>query len=305
MKLSQHTFHLAGIVPVAGQPLDFNFPWHDCLQPIAPDYLAVEHAVVECAMAGCRTIWVVCNDDMQPLIRYRLGDYVYDYAPLKKASFRKVPSLYYREVPIFYVPIHPNDRDKRDCLTWSLIHGAWVADSITRSMSRWVTPQKFFVSWPHGINHALDIYKFRKRLTTGNKVIFTYGGKTAADGEFLPFTFTLEDVKRWKNTIRKKGTGKYEMDYSEDAKPAPYNFKLRPINERYSARFFNLEDIIEFEDITEEDMAELPWHYNISSWEGYCEYISSEERKRMKRAPPSMLKYHEFNPVGVDPEENS
>ena len=40
-------------------------------------------------MAGCRTIWIVCNDDMQPLIRYRLGDYVYDYAPLKKATVQK------------------------------------------------------------------------------------------------------------------------------------------------------------------------------------------------------------------------
>ena len=26
-------FNLAGIIPVAGQPLDFNFPWHDCLVP--------------------------------------------------------------------------------------------------------------------------------------------------------------------------------------------------------------------------------------------------------------------------------
>ena len=29
-----NSFHLAGIVPVAGQKLDFDFPWHDCLQPI-------------------------------------------------------------------------------------------------------------------------------------------------------------------------------------------------------------------------------------------------------------------------------
>ena len=36
-----NSFHLAGIVPVAGQKLDFNFPWHDCLQPINKDYLAV------------------------------------------------------------------------------------------------------------------------------------------------------------------------------------------------------------------------------------------------------------------------
>jgi len=305
MKLSQKTFHLAGVIPVAGQPLDFNFPWHDCLQPVAPDYLAIEQAVVECGMAGCRTIWIVCNDDMQPLIRHRLGDYVYDYAPLKEAQYRKVPDLYYKEIPIFYVPISPDDRDKRDCLTWSLIHGAYVADYTMRTLSRWVSPRKFFVSWPYGMNHALDIFKYRARLVTDNKVIFTYNDRTAADGDFLPFTFTLEDVRRWKNTIREKGTGKYEMDYSETAKAEPYNFKLRPMADRYSARFFDLQDVIEFEGVEEEDLAPLPWFYNIDSWEGYCEYISSEERKRIKRAPPSMLKYHEFNPVGKDPEESS
>ena len=68
-------FHLAGIIPVAGQPLDFKMPWHDCMMPLNKDYLAVEHSVVECAYAGCETIWIVCHDDMQPLIRSRLGDY--------------------------------------------------------------------------------------------------------------------------------------------------------------------------------------------------------------------------------------
>ena len=168
-----------------------------------------------------------------------------------------MPDLYYKEVPIFYVPVHPDDRDKRDCLAWSLIHGAWVADSTMRSLSRWVTPRKFFVSWPYGMNHALDIFKYRKRLVTDNKVIFTYNDRTAADGDFLPSTFTLEDVRRWKNTIREKGTGKYEMDYSETAKAEPYNFKLRPMAERYSARFFDLQDVIEFEGVEEEDLAPL------------------------------------------------
>ena len=72
------SFHLAGIVPVAGQPLDFKMDWHDSLMPIAPDYLAVERAVFECAWAGCETIWIVANDDMTPLIRHRLGEWVQD-----------------------------------------------------------------------------------------------------------------------------------------------------------------------------------------------------------------------------------
>jgi len=43
--------NLAGIVPVAGQPLDFNFPWHDSLMPIGHNYLAVEKAVFDCVVA--------------------------------------------------------------------------------------------------------------------------------------------------------------------------------------------------------------------------------------------------------------
>ena len=40
-------FHLAGIVPVAGQSLDFDMPWHDSMMPIARDYLAEERPVLE------------------------------------------------------------------------------------------------------------------------------------------------------------------------------------------------------------------------------------------------------------------
>ena len=40
----QASFHLAGIIPTVGQPLDFNFPWHDCMVPIAADFLAIERS---------------------------------------------------------------------------------------------------------------------------------------------------------------------------------------------------------------------------------------------------------------------
>ena len=49
---SEHNFHLAGIIPIAGQKLDFDFPWHDCMQPIGKNYLAIEHSIVECIYAG-------------------------------------------------------------------------------------------------------------------------------------------------------------------------------------------------------------------------------------------------------------
>lgn len=92
-------FHLAGIVPVASQKMDFGMDWSDCLMPIAPDFTAVENAVLECAWAGCETIWIICNDDVSPLIRYRIGDFLMD--PVYFNRFDVHPSENKRRIPVF------------------------------------------------------------------------------------------------------------------------------------------------------------------------------------------------------------
>ena len=136
-------FHLAGIVPVAGQLLDFDMPWHDSLMPIGKNYLAVERAVLECAWAGSETIWVVCHRDMQPLIKERMGEWIFDpNSLLEKGIFS---SQRRRRVPIYYVPIHPKDRNRRDCLGWSALYGALSAYHISRKISKWLIPDKFIV----------------------------------------------------------------------------------------------------------------------------------------------------------------
>ena len=119
--INKRRFNLAGIIPTAGQSLDFNFPWHDSLIPVGHNYLAVEKAVFDCAMAGCDTIWIVCPKDMQPLIRYRLGDYVVDpWRFYHELHFSGKPKT--REISIYYVAALPKDADRRDCLAWSIIN---------------------------------------------------------------------------------------------------------------------------------------------------------------------------------------
>ena len=81
--------HLAGIIPVSGIKSDFGMPWHASLMPIGPNYLAVERAVAECAYAGCDTIWIVCADDVTPLIRYQVGEKIQDYDPWLLREHRK------------------------------------------------------------------------------------------------------------------------------------------------------------------------------------------------------------------------
>ena len=59
--------NLVGIIPVAGhESFDFDQPWPDCMMPIAPNYNLIEAAVVECAWAGCKSIWIVVNGDFAP-----------------------------------------------------------------------------------------------------------------------------------------------------------------------------------------------------------------------------------------------
>ena len=83
---SEHSFHLAGIIPIAKPPYDFGSPWDDCLTPIAKNYLAVERAVAECAYVGCETIWIICHKDMQPIIKRRLGEKTTDPLRLNTLS---------------------------------------------------------------------------------------------------------------------------------------------------------------------------------------------------------------------------
>jgi len=285
-----NSFHLAGIVPVAGQKLDFDFPWHDCLQPIGKDYLAVERAVWECACAGCETVWIICHDDMQPLIRYRLGDYVQD--PKQHNLTRKTfPKEHERTIPIYYVPIHPRDRDKRDCLGWSILYGALTAYWLSKTLSKWVVPNKFYAAFPYGIYDPELLLTWRSKISSKKPFHVSYENKTIKNNEYLGFTFDAEDFKEARRIIRKEGTGEFP-DYNAS--------KRIPIEKRWSARFFELDKIFKY--VTMGDIKlELPWYYKIDNWEGLQAYFKSE--KKLERPPRDILGYHEWNLIGVDNEK--
>ena len=286
------SFHLAGIIPVAGQELDFSMPWHDCMQPLAPGYLAIHHAVMECAWAGCETIWITCHIDMQPLIRHEIGDYVYDPVWYGRHSEPR-PSEVRKTIPIYYVPIHPNDRDKRDCLGWSVLYGANVAYWTSKQMSRWLTPNKYYAAFPYGIYDNELLRQNRKTISSSKRFYLTYEGQNVSDNNYLGFTFDAEDFKRFRAHLRANATG---------IKAGSID-KTLPIEERWSARHFPLDKVFELA-IIDNDTAlqELPWYYDIGTWDGYCDFIASDERDEVKRPFKKILEYHEFNPIGVDNE---
>ena len=75
--MSNHV-HTAGIIPIANLKCDYEFAYPDVLMPIEDSFTAIQKSVYECAMAGCNTIWIVANNDLAPIVRKVIGDWVYD-----------------------------------------------------------------------------------------------------------------------------------------------------------------------------------------------------------------------------------
>ena len=287
--------HLAGIIPVAGQPLDFSFPWHDCMQPIGPDYLAIERAVFECAYVGCDTIWVVCHDDMQPLIKDRLGDFAEDPVYINRKFDSGNVADNRKQIPIHFVPIHPRDRDRRDCLAWSVLYGANTSHYISKNISKWTIPDKFYTAFPYGLYDFKFLRDHRKTIRKDNNFFIQSNGRTVRDGEYLGFSFGPEEFKKTRRHLRQESTGAYKPN-PEGGLPTE---KL-PLEERFSARFFSLDKVFEVLDNSDAEVVDIKDYYNIDSWEGLRSYLGSGHRIYRQ---DSLLEGKEFNKIGEDIEE--
>lgn len=263
--------HVAGIVPIANLKDDFDLAMPSCMLPVEAGFSAIQKAVFECAMAGCNTIWIVANNDLAPILRKTVGDWVYDPVYYKR-TYTKFYKEERREIPIYYVPIHPKDRDRRDSYGWSVLYGAYSAWLAAFKISRWITPEKYFVAFPLSAYDVYDLRQYRKDISHPEKNVFlTYQNKTVKDGEHLPFTLKGEDFKRCRNQINQKTTREYLPPLPNQRYPS----EKRPISERWSARHFTLAEVFEPLEIQGATRVEIPWHYNLSTWATYREYLAS------------------------------
>lgn len=263
METNDLSFHVPAIIPVAGQPLDYNMPWHDSLIPIHQDYHAVERAVHSAAMAGCQTIWVVLHRDSQPFIKKKITSWVYDPTHVWDQSnvfFNK------KEIPVYYVAINPKDRNRKDSQAWTVLHGARIASYISLKISRWVLPKRFLVISPYGVTDEESLRDARQALRQTDNVLFTHKGKSFIDNEHIPFTFDGDAYKKCKEYFR-------------------LNYSGNDVNKTFK-------DIFSPMDISNHKRIELGWHYNISNWAGYSQFIGSEHNKLCTR--PKYLVKHKW-----------
>lgn len=262
-----------GIVPVANLKTDYQFPTPSYIMPIAKNFVAVQKAVIECAIAGCSTIWIVANQDTAPILKKVIGEYTYDPIYYNVDFGSPFVSDKRHEIPIYYTGIRDKDRHRRDSYGWSAIHGIHSAWWVSYKISKWIIPEKYFISFPMGIHDWKVTRKHRKIIgDRDNNYFATYNGKTVKDNLPLSFTMRKEDFIECRRHVNKLTTKEYYPPAEGEEMPS----KRLSAEERWSARRFDFSIVYEK---TKEEGAirhELEWFFDISKWGEYTEYMGSE-----------------------------
>lgn len=264
--------HLAGIIPVSSIPLKYNTPYHPCLLPLDDDYLMIHRSIMECAWAGCETIWIVMDHDITPIFRKVVGDYVYD--PINYYRPMDVDKLAKRTmVPIYFTTVDTKNRGKRDSYGWSIIEGAYMAYRVSRQLSKWIVPEMYYVSFPWALYPPDIVREHRRTISSKNRFRITAMGEGVKHGKMLGFTFSKDDFINCRAWVRKHGTGKYVPGGEKNEQGIPR--ELLPAEERWSARYFQLEEV--FSQLGDADNTlDLDYYHDVTSFKGYRQWASSQ-----------------------------
>ena len=269
--------NVVGIVPIAGTDSNLGSIVPDYLLPIGEDYSALERRIIECANAGCSSIWVVCNNDTAPAVKHVLGDYIVNPDCYNKQGFVRYFNEHKKYIPIFYTAIHPKDRDRRDSLGWSILHGALTAFTISNNISSWLAPKKYFVSFPCGVYDPEYARQCRSSICCNKEnFYFSYKGKTVRDGLQIGFSFFPEEWKQIRFSLKKNCSGG-----SRDL----------PFIERWSSKNFSLDKIFKNDNIVVEKTLEVEKFSEIKCWNSFTKIANMSLEKDKKRIIISRSKY--------------
>jgi hypothetical protein len=264
--------HLAGIIPLAGLETDYGIGVPDVMTLVEAGFTAIQKSIHECALAGCSTIWIVANQDLAPIVRKIVGEWTYDPVYYGRAKFGQ-GSEHRREIPIYYAPIHLKDVGRRDSYGWSILNGIYTAWRTANHISKWIVPNKYFVSFPMGVYDIYQIRECRSMISDrSNNFFLSHAGRTVLDNEPLPFTMTGEDYIQCRRSINKKTT----REYYNTEEGEQYPSKKLPLEERWSAKTFDLSEVFEKLSTKGANITDLDWYYDISSWQEYRRYMGSD-----------------------------
>ena len=149
-------------------------------------------------------------------------------------------------------------------------------------------PDKYYVSFPYGLSDPMEIIEHRKQYRSAKNFYASNNGKTVQDNLYISFTFGKDEFLQYRKNVR-EGTGKYKGQYGQ--------METIPIQDRWSARFFELNDVFKNLNLEEATVLEIQKFYNIVCWEDYQNFIRSNGSSFFKKPPKDLFSYKEFNRV--------
>lgn len=274
---------MVGIVPIQNGPTNDGFPWPNCLTPLYKNYTALHRSVLECAMAGCSSIWVVTEKRYIPLMKSVVGSFVED--PILAQLPVEFKENFSMKIPIWYVSLPVKDLGRRDCYGRTILAGAEYAIKVSKRLSDKLTPEKFYVSFPQSIYSPWILQKYRKKIKSvdHNFCIKNERG-TFIDGAELGYTFFISDYERFKKDFKSRDQGAWEGTHLS-------NLVRRPIEQRNLAAKLSLDEVFRSATLDGAVVHECVKVYNISTWEGYVEYMSSSHFYKM----PKKARYFKYS----------
>jgi hypothetical protein len=241
--------HIAGIVPVSKVNTDINLVLHPSMLPLQNDFYAIQRSIAECSYMGCKTIWVVCDESVAPLIKKVCGDFVLSLTQHERAKFANFSSELKRHVPIFYVPLSYKHMNKKG-IGVSVMDGVYASYTISDKISKWIAPYRYYVSNPYGVYYPKNV-ELRQLVKDNESVFMTHKGQGVLQGENLGFSFSVRQFKH-----------------------CSYLFKRMDVKSDYTLdKVFG--DAIMNEN---SETYEVDYYHNISTWNGYQQYMSDPIR---------------------------
>jgi len=227
-----------------------------------------------------------------PLMKTVVGEWVED--PILAQLPVEFKNNFKMRIPIWYASVPVRDVGKKDCYASSILIGADYALKISGKLSGFIKPDKFYVSFPHTVYSPWKLQRFRKRIKSSkNNFYFTLEGKSIRDGVPIGFTFFREELPQFKKNLDSLVIGEWKYTGISSEQIDLKLLKRRNPSERVSNKDIRLDEV--FSCATLEGATILPGYriHDISTWDGYVKYISSNYHYKMQRK----IKYFRYNKI--------
>lgn len=288
--------HLAGIIPVSWRGNRFQMPNPDCGLLVGKNIYAYENSVIECALAGCNTIWIVGKKPDLNYVRYRVGEYAIDPARMINLNADDVDK-YGAKRPIYYVEINPYYYNRFFNIYWACLHGAHKAHDLTSKWSSKVAPEKFYFSFPYFLFYAKPLLHYRNYdyiFSDKNFLFKDLDGDTlfySTDDKrqnFQSAALNADEVLESYKNVRVRSTGEIKPDSDKteiiNGDEVP-NEKYDP-DEQWSAKKWGPNDMfrdVEKEDVVTNEVDDLKdqpfrWDAHVRTWGEHEVYMKGDNR---------------------------